>query len=171
MLRRCCDDAAGPGGDVAAKGDAPLRSAGETLRFAPRGGETLRFAPCAGGRHSASLRARVGDTPLRSARGTCDGLDAKMLIIRPARPSTRKCPAHWQNNMPGTKAGAQNNPWIRFMKDCARTEAYNPAVSISASENVQGQSNRTADKSSEGGGEPEGQHTKVRRLFMPFRLL
>ena len=71
--------------------------------------------------------------------------------------------------MPGTKAGAQNNPWIRFMKDRARTEAYIPAVS--ASECVQGQSNRTADKSSEGGGEPEGQHTKARMLFMPFRVL
>ena len=73
--------------------------------------------------------------------------------------------------MPGTKAGAQNNPWIRFMKDRARTEAYIPAVSTSAIENVQGQSNRTADKSSEGGGEPEGQHTKARMLFMPFRVV
>ena len=71
--------------------------------------------------------------------------------------------------MPGTKAGAQNNPWIRFMKDRARTEAYIPVVSTS--ENVQGQSNRTADKSSEGGEEPEGQHTKARMLFMPFRVL
>ena len=55
------------------------------------------------------------------------------------------------------------------MKDRARTEAYIPVVSTS--ENVQGQSNRTADKSSEGGGEPEGQHTKARMLFMPFRVL
>ena len=71
--------------------------------------------------------------------------------------------------MPGTKAGAQNNPWIRFMKERARSEAYKPDVS--ASENVQGQSSRTADKSSEGGGEPADQHTKARMLFMPFRVL
>ena len=73
--------------------------------------------------------------------------------------------------MPGTKAGAQNNPWIRFMKERARSEAYKPDASMSASENVQGQSSRTADKSSDGGGEPAGQHTKARMLFMPFRVL
>ena len=73
--------------------------------------------------------------------------------------------------MPGTKAGAQNYPWIRFMKERARSEGYKPDASISASESVQGQSNLTADTSSKGGGEPEGQHTKARMLFMPFRVL
>ena len=72
--------------------------------------------------------------------------------------------------MPGTKAGAQNKPWIRFMKERARSEAYKPDASTSASE-VQGQSSLTADKSSEGGGEPADQHTKARMLFMPFRVL
>ena len=72
--------------------------------------------------------------------------------------------------MPGTKAGAQNNPWIRFMRERARTETYNPVASTSASD-VQGQSSLTADKPSEGGGEPEGQHTKARMLLMPFRVL
>ena len=71
--------------------------------------------------------------------------------------------------MPGTKAGALNNPWIRFMKEHARSEAYKPDTSTS--ESVQGQINRTADKSSEGGGEPAGQHTKARMLLMPFRVL
>ena len=71
--------------------------------------------------------------------------------------------------MPGTKAGALNNPWIRFMKERARSEAYKPDTSTS--ESVQGQSNLTADTSAKGGGEPEGQHTKARMLFMPFRVL
>ena len=57
------------------------------------------------------------------------------------------------------------------MKERARTEAYKSDASISAIEGVQGQSNFTPDKSSEGGGEPEGQHTKARMLLMPFRVL
>ena len=80
------------------EGDTPLRSVRgrETLRFAPRVGEgdtPLRSVRGRGrrsaslrawGRHSASLRARDLRRPRRK----------KKPILRSARPSTHKCPAH-----------------------------------------------------------------------------
>ena len=55
------------------------------------------------------------------------------------------------------------------MKERARSEAYKPDASTSATE-VQGQSNLTTI-TSDGGGDPAGQHTKARMLFMPYRVL
>ena len=74
--------------------------------------------------------------------------------------------------MPGTAAGAARNPWLVFLRERARSEAYRADTSTAVSEASAGSSgtsikdvgsmaiNLIDTKSSCGAGSPEGQQTQ-----------